>query len=125
LTWPSCACRRGSVGRPVPVHRHGGGILVVEDGDVLLAEARPVKVGLEPPLAVPATLTPEAAEAAAGRSRYYDDPVFPGCFGCGPARRPGDGLRIFPGRTAGRLLWAAPWTRTRPSRARTAGSGRR
>jgi hypothetical protein len=96
--------------RPVPVHRDGGGILVVEDGEVLLAEARPAKVGLAPPLAVPAALTPEAAEAAAGRSRYYDDPVFPGCFGCGPARRPGDGLRIFPGRTAGRALWAAPWT---------------
>jgi hypothetical protein len=95
--------------RSLPVHRDGAGILV-EDGDVLLAEARPVEVALEPPLAVPAALTPEAAAAAAGRSRYYDDPVFPGCFVCGPARTPGDGLRIFPGRTAGRALWAAPWT---------------
>jgi hypothetical protein len=25
-------------------------------------------------------------------------------------RAPGDGLRIFPGRVAGRALWAAPWT---------------
>ena len=91
--------------RSLPVHRDGGGVLVVEDGDVLLAEARPAKVALEPPLAVPAALTPEAAEAAAGRSRYYDDPVFPRCFGCGPEREPGDGLRIFPGRTAGRALW--------------------
>jgi hypothetical protein len=112
--------------RPVPldrslsVNRDGGGVLVVEDGDVLLAEARPAKVALEPlaapgnaaPLALPenAAVTPEAAEAAAGRSRYFDDPVFPGCFVCGPARPAGDGLRVFPGRVAGRLLWAAPWT---------------
>ena len=26
------------------------------------------------------------------------------------AARPGDGLRIFPGPVAGRVLWAAPWT---------------
>jgi hypothetical protein len=64
----------------------------------------------EPPQAVPAALTPEAAEAAAGRSRYFDDPVFPGCLVCGPARTAGDGLRVFPGPVAGRALWAAPWT---------------
>ena len=64
---------------------------------------------MEPP-AVPAAVTPQAAQAAAGRSRYYDDPVFPGCFVCGPARGPGDGLRVFPGRVAGAALWAAPWT---------------
>ena len=95
--------------RPLPVRGHGDGTLVVEDGGVLLAEARPAKAAVEP-LAVPAVVTPEEAEAAAGRSRYYDDPVFPGCFVCGPARRPGDGLRIFPGGVAGRGLWAAPWT---------------
>ena len=95
--------------RPVPVHRDGDGTLVAEDGDVLLAEARPAEAALEA-LAVPAAVSPEGAEAAAGRSRYYDAPVFPGCFVCGPARRPGDGLRVFPGRVAGRLLWAAPWT---------------
>jgi hypothetical protein len=92
--------------RPLPVRRGGGGTLVVEDGGVLLAEARPAKVAVEPPAAV----TPQAAQAAAGRSRYYDDPVFPGCFVCGPARPAGDGLRIFPGRVAGRAVWAAPWT---------------
>ena len=87
----------------------GDGTMVVEDGSVLLAQARPAKVPVEL-LAVPAAVTSEAAEAAAGRSRYYDDPVFPGCFVCGPARPAGDGLRIFPGRLAGRALWAAPWT---------------
>jgi hypothetical protein len=96
--------------RPLPVRRGDGeGTLVVEDGGVLLAEARPAKVAVEPP-AVPAAVTLEAAQAATGRSRYYDDPVFPGCFVCGPARTPGEGLRIFPGRVAGAVLWAAPWT---------------
>jgi hypothetical protein len=105
--------------RPLPVHRDGDGTMVVEDGGVVLAEARAAKVAVEPLavpgapaplLAVPAAVSPEAVEAAAGRSRYYDDPVFPGCFVCGPARAAGDGLRIFPGRVAGRALWAAPWT---------------
>ena len=50
------------------------------------------------------------ARAVAGQSRYYADPVFPACFVCGMDRRPGDGLRIFPGPVAGRALWAAPWT---------------
>jgi hypothetical protein len=95
--------------RPLPVRGDGDGTMVVEDSGVLLAEARPAKVPVEL-LAVPAAVTPAAAEAAAGRSRYYDAPVFPGCFVCGPARGPGDGLRVFPGRVAGRALWAAPWT---------------
>ncbi|HEX8857951.1 MAG TPA: hypothetical protein VGC06_02460 [Actinomycetes bacterium] len=95
--------------RPLPVRGDGGGTMVVEDDGVLLAEARPAKALLEL-LAVPAAVTPQAAEAAAGRSRYYEDPVFPGCFVCGPARTPGDGLRVFPGRVPGRALWAAPWT---------------
>jgi hypothetical protein len=95
--------------RPLPVRRgDGDGTLVVEDGGVLLAEARPATMAVEL-LEVPAAVAPEAAEAAAGRSPYYDDPVFPGCFVCGPARSPGDGLRIFPGRVAGRALWAARW----------------
>src|SRR6202050_2343459 len=50
------------------------------------------------------------AHAAPGGARYYTDPLFPGCFVCGMDRRPGDGLRIFPGPVAGRPLWAAPWT---------------
>lgn len=94
--------------RPLPVRDHGDGTMVVEDGGVLVAEARPAKVPVEPP--AHAAVTSEAADAAAGRSRYYDAPLFPGCFVCGPARTAGDGLRVFPGRVAGRALWAAPWT---------------
>ncbi|HEX6673469.1 MAG TPA: hypothetical protein VF486_00365 [Actinomycetes bacterium] len=94
------------LGRALPVRRDGDHSLVVEDAGVVLAEARPAEVEL----AVPDRLTAEEADAAAGRLRYYDAPVFPACFACGPARAPGDGLRILPGRVDGRPLWAAPWT---------------
>jgi hypothetical protein len=61
------------------------------------------------------------ARTAAGRARYYSDPVFPACFVCGTGRQLGDGLRIFPGPVAGRPLWAAPWT---PDPSVTDASGR-
>jgi hypothetical protein len=95
--------------RPLAVRRDdGAGVLLVEDGDALLAQARPGAAEVE--LAAPAAVSLDEALAVAGRARYYQDPVFPGCFVCGPARRPGDGLRIFPGPVSGRPLWAAPWT---------------
>jgi hypothetical protein len=92
--------------RPLAARRDGDGGLAVEDGGALLAEVRPAA---EMELAAPA-VTGAQARAVAARSRYYDDPVFPGCFVCGPSRAPGDGLRVFPGALAGRGLWAAPWT---------------
>jgi hypothetical protein len=95
--------------RPLAVRRdQGAGVLLVEDGDALLAQARPPAAEVE--LAVPAAVSLGEAAAVAGHARYYQDPVFPDCFVCGPARSPGDGLRIFPGPVAGRQLWAAPWT---------------
>jgi hypothetical protein len=92
--------------RPLAARHDGHGALLVRDGDTLLAEsqsAAPVE------LAAPAVSLHES-RAVAGQSRYYTDPVFPACFVCGMDRRPGDGLRIFPGPVAGRALWAAPWT---------------
>lgn len=94
--------------RPLAVRRDDGAGLLVEDGDALLAQARPAAAEVE--LAAPAVVSLDEALAVAGRARYYQDPVFPGCFVCGPARRSGDGLRVFPGPVAGRSLWAAPWT---------------
>jgi hypothetical protein len=100
--------------RPVPLERplglrhDPGGMVVVEEAGVLVAEARPVGVAVE--LAVPEAVGAEAARAVAGTSRYYDAPYFPDCFVCGPLRAAGDGLRIFPGPLAGQRLWAAPWT---------------
>ena len=84
------------------------GSVRVSDGATLIAEARPAPDA--PDLEIPGPVSAEQTAAAAGRSRYFQDPVFPGCFVCGPAREPGDGLRIFPGPVAGGELWAAPWT---------------
>jgi hypothetical protein len=98
--------------RPVPLGRvlqvrDGGGGITLHDGDALLAEARPAPA--EVALAVPEDVTLDQARAAAGRSRYYGAPRYPRCFVCGPARAPGDGLRIFPGPVPGRGVLAAPW----------------
>jgi hypothetical protein len=92
-----------SLGRSVPLERplgvrHDGDTLLLEDDGWLLAEAR----------------------AAAGRGPYYGDPLFPDCFVCGPARAPGDGLRIFPGRVPRHRLVA--WLLGRDGRKLTAGS---
>jgi hypothetical protein len=92
--------------------RHGG--LAVLDGDTVVALADPAAVDVEPPP------MPQPSPAAP------DDPVygqlhehpFPTCFACGPARQPGDGLRIFPTRVPGADgMVAAPWT-PHPSLAR-------
>jgi hypothetical protein len=94
-------------GRPLPVRREGDGALVVLDGGTPVAEGRPV---VDAPAMTAPPVPPEVAAAVAGRAAYYGDPVFPGCFVCGPAREPGDGLRILPGPVADRTVWAAPWT---------------
>jgi hypothetical protein len=85
--------------------------LNIYDGDTLVAEARPTTVELELP--APPDDVPDG---------WADlDHPFPGCFVCGPARKPGDGLCLVPsplgdGRVAARwhvheasreLVWAA------------------
>lgn len=73
--------------------------------DRVVAQAELANSGL---VEVPAVdlATARAAEASyAGLVRH----PFATCFSCGPAREPGDGLRIFPGEVApGRV--AASWT---------------
>jgi hypothetical protein len=51
----------------------------------------------------------EAGEAGAAFPRD-GDVSYPECFGCGPRRRPGDGLRVFVGPVADRSLVAGIWT---------------
>jgi hypothetical protein len=76
-------------------------------GDQLIAAAQPAVPG-----AVLAGPLPAAdAERASARYAGHADHPFPTCFGCGPARSPGDGLRVFAGpvgdgRTA--AVWTAP-----------------
>ena len=99
--------------RPAPlatamaVELDGQGCVRIHHGPTLIAEATSSP---GPAVEVPDPVSVAEAHAAAGCARYYADPVFPDCFVCGMDRRPGDGLRIFPGPVAGRPLWAAPWT---------------
>src|SRR5690606_15709254 len=91
-----------------------------------VASARPAPGARRP--APPALPTP-AELAAAGRHAhdtgagtcFVCSHPFPDCFVCGPARAPGDGLRILPTRVGGRALVAAPW---RPAASLAGADGR-
>ena len=69
--------------------------------------ARAVRTTLA--LDAPAPPDPELVAAHAGDCRAMRTHSFPGDFVCGPARAPGDGLRIFPGVVPGSDLVAALW----------------
>jgi hypothetical protein len=93
------------------VEHAGEGSVQVLDGVALVAEGIRRPDDLAPEL--PGPVSDPEARAAGSRFRWLIHPEehpFPACFVCGPDRAPGDGLRIFPGRLAGRALWAAPWT---------------
>ena len=91
---------------PMKVERDDEGSVRVRHGRTLIGEAAPSSAG---PPEIAAVVSPAEADTAAGNARYFRDPVFPDCFVCGMNRRPGDGLRIFPGPVTGRGLWAASW----------------
>ena len=74
-------------------------------GSTLVAEAKTSELLLEPPRCP----TLAQAEAAAADFPGFKSHLFPRCFVCGPAREPGDGLRIFSGPLRGQSLYAAPW----------------
>jgi hypothetical protein len=93
---------------PMTVEPVGEGSVRIHHGGTLVAEADSVPDG--PALRTPGTVSMAEARAAEGRARYFQDPAFPACFVCGSDRRPGDGLRIFPGPVIGGALCAAPWT---------------
>ena len=69
--------------------------------------ARAVRATLA--LDVPSPPARDLVEAHAGDCRAMRTHPFPRDFVCGPARPPGDGLRIFPGVVPGRDLVAALW----------------
>lgn len=68
----------------------GGGL--IGRGDAATASLLP-----EPP----APPSVEAARAAGERYLGHEQRIHPICFTCGPERREGDGLRVFPGRLDG------------------------
>ncbi|HKS99042.1 MAG TPA: hypothetical protein VJT31_05865 [Rugosimonospora sp.] len=93
---------------PMTVTAESGDTLRVQHGDTLVAQAAPAPESQM--LRVPGTASLAEARAVQGRAGYFQDPVYPGCFVCGPDRAPGDGLRVFPGPVPGNEVWAAPWT---------------
>jgi hypothetical protein len=75
------------------------------EGERLLAEGWPTDLDLEAPPAPGFEEAREASHAFPGFDRH----PFPDCFVCGPHRREGDGLRLFPGPLAGSDVCATPW----------------
>jgi hypothetical protein len=74
-------------------------------GSSVIAEAKAASLDLAPPC-----LPSQAqAESASGRYLGFSRHPFPRCFVCGPERRVGDGLRIFPGALDADGVVAAPW----------------
>jgi hypothetical protein len=94
--------------RPPPLDRDlrvdaSGGSARLYDGDLLVAEAVPSTVKLEPPAPVPVERALEAEQSYAG---LVDHP-FLTCFVCGPGRS--DGLALQPG-PVGDGRSACTWT---------------
>lgn len=91
--------------RPLTIRRDGERLLL-EDGDLLVAEAAPGDPGIEPP----SPPEPAAAASAAEGVGAFGPPEFAECFVCG-TRDDGSGLGIRPGPVPGRdRLVATTWT---------------
>jgi hypothetical protein len=83
---------------------NGEGVWELRDANTLFATARPTPLQLEVP---PPPVYMQAVWASQHYPGFQAHP-FPECFVCGPQRRRGDGLRIFPGQLE-TGLYAAPW----------------
>lgn len=108
----------GSTGEPSPVEVTlrkppplGTPLAVVREGDllklcaaeVLIAEATPTSLSVEPP----APVSFEEAKAAEADYAGLVEHPFPGCFSCGTERT--DGLGLRPGPVRGRSVVACTW----------------
>ena len=76
------------------------------DGATHIADAREAPLALE----VPPAVTVAEASGTERRFPWKGAHPYPLCFVCGPARTPGDGLRIHPGLVRDRAVVAAVWT---------------
>jgi hypothetical protein len=94
------------IDRPMEVERAADGSVTLRDGETVVMQGRAASVELD----VPEPVTPAQAEAAAAACPWLDRHPFPTCFGCGPQRAVGDGMREFPGPVEDRPgVWATPW----------------
>ncbi len=92
---------------PLRVSRDGDTVRALDASERLIAEARPADLHLE----VPPAPSDERVHGAEARFAGATSHVFAECVVCGPARTPGDGLRIFAGPVEGEQgLVAARWT---------------
>jgi len=71
----------------------------------VIGEAKRIQLEIQPP----PSPSYEEAEQSSQRFLGFRTHTFPGCFVCGPERKPADGLRIFPGSVNGGTMIAAPW----------------
>jgi hypothetical protein len=78
------------------------------DGDEVVASGRLLPEG-ERPVEIPPPVSVDQARKASNHFPGLVEHPFPTCFGCGPRRAEGDGLRVFAGPVEGRRLAAAPW----------------
>jgi len=92
--------------RALPAQRHGEERVLLDADATVIAQARHVPLALQ----LPPAPDPHAAMEAATHYHGLETHAFPHCFVCGPARAPGDGLRLFAGRVADRELVACGWT---------------
>lgn len=74
-------------------------------GEVLIGEAKVAQLEIH----APSPPTYEQAQEASPSFLGFRAHAFPGCFVCGPERKPMDGLRLFPGQVSGTSTIAAPW----------------
>jgi hypothetical protein len=89
---------------PLSVVHEQDQIRVYAHGATLVADGTPVEVAPDdlPPV------TFAAAEEISKSYRGFAAHPFSTCFVCGPAREPGDGMRLFPGPAADGVT-ATPW----------------
>lgn len=98
--------------KPIPIEREmhidvDGEKALLKDGETLIAEG--ARTTFEP-ATLPSVTFDEAERAEEGSPAFKNHP-FPTCFVCGPERKTGDGLRIFPGllETGGKTFFASGW----------------
>lgn len=93
------------LGERLHLQRRDQVIALLDDDDLLIAEALPTTLQID----VPEPVSVDAARRAASQYPWRDQHPYPTCFVCGPLRDDGDGLRIFPGPVGDEPLFAAPW----------------
>jgi hypothetical protein len=89
---------------PLTLEQEASGTWLLSSADAPVARGTPAKLILEVPP------PPRYVQAVWASQHYHGfrEHAFPECFVCGPHRRRGDGLRIFPGMLESGIV-AAPW----------------